>query len=215
MAKKKSNWMRRFAVRAKLKSPVGIRLTGGETIALAEIYEKDVVEIRENQKEVDQAIIATRMDPSQAIAKSMAARSSALGTYKITKDPVKKREWARRLVVADATLHSIRDTKKRLDATQDRLRMIKGDMELQLMQTEARAAETRAYAEAGGQLRLAGEKLIDARTRAQNVKVEYKNLEITMEGVEKAIDRRTDQDLLDGANKIAGGMRKVDNASQK
>lgn len=200
-----ASWFSKFKVRTKLKAPISVRLSTGETVALAQIYEEDVATIKKNQTEVDNALAATvSPDVKNALEQAVAARSKAAGTYKMTKDPIKKREWARRLVVADSTLKSIRSMKKRIEATHDRLGMIKGDLELQLMEAEARAAEAKAYAKAGNQLRLAGEKLIDARTRAKHMKVEYANLEVNMNAAEKSIDKSNPEDLLKKANKIIG-----------
>lgn len=201
----KVSWFQKFKVRTKLNAPVSVKLSTGETVALAQIYEEDVATIKKNQYEVDNALSATSSpDVKDALEKAQAARSNAAGTYKITKDPLKKREWARRVVVADSTLKSIRNMKKRIEATHDRLGMIKGDLELQLMEAEARAAEAKAYAKAGNQLRLAGEKLIDARTRAKHMKVEYANLEVNMSAAEKSIDKSDPEDLINKANKIIG-----------
>lgn len=201
--KKQSNFMQRFAVKAKILAPVGITLTQGETIALADIYDEDVKKIKKNQQEVITAVGATTYkDSEKAIDRSLTARNTASAIYRRTQDPIKKREWARRVVVSDHTLKAMRDMKKRMTTAHDRLEMIKGDLELQLIEAEGRAAEARAYAQAGNQLRLAGEKLVNARARAKSVKLEYTNLEISMEGTEKLIDKRTPEELIREAESI-------------
>lgn len=208
MAKAKSSIMDRYKVRLKLKAPKGIRLTQGETEALVDIQEKDVKVLKDNQQEVMAALGVTKsIDVKSQLETSQAARSIALSTYKRTKDPIKKREWARRLVVSNNTLKSLTQLKKRMTATHDRLLMIKGDLELQVIEAEARVAETKAYAKAGKQLRLAGETLINARTRAKSNAIEYTNLEITMEGAEKLINDTDPQDLIAQADRIAGGKQ--------
>lgn len=201
----KSNWLQRFAVRAKVKAPVGIKLTSGETVALADVYTLDAEKIKKNHKEVESAIRATTMqDNIRAIQTSMTAKTTAVGIFKRTKDPIKKREWARRILVADHTLKSMRGMEKRMSSAYERLNMIKGDIELQLIEAEGRAAEAMAYAKAGKQIRLAGQKLVDARSRAKTLKLEYANLEVTMEGAEKAIDSRDPESLIEEANKLSG-----------
>ncbi len=206
--KSKSTWGQRFRVRAKILAPVGITLTQGETVALADIYDDDVKKIKQNRNEVEKAVEATTYKHNEsAIEKSLVARNTASAIYKRTKSPIKKREWARRIVIADHTLKSMRDMRKRMTTAHDRLEMIKGDLELQLIEAEARAAEARAYAQAGKQLRLAGEKLIDARARAKSVKLEYTNLEVSMEGAEKMIDNTKPEELIETANKIVGITR--------
>lgn len=199
----KSNFIQRFSVKMKVKSPVGIRLSSGETVALADIYDSDVKKLKQNQREVVGAVQATTLqDNTLAIDKAMTAKNTAASVYRRTKDPIKKREWARRLVIANHALVSMRDMRKRMNAAHDRLNMIKGDVELQVMEAEGKAAEARAYASAGKQLRLAGQKLIDARTRAKTVKLEYTNLEVSMEGAEKLIDKRKPEDILKEAESL-------------
>jgi len=202
--KTKSNWAQKAKVKLKVLAPMGITLSPSETITLAEMYENDVNILEKNEEEVNKAISATErsLDMSNTLSIAQHARNQAKGTYKITKDPIKKREWARRIVVADQTIQSIRDVKKRLGSTKDRLTMIKGDLELQLIEAEAQSAEMHAYAAAGKSLRLAGEKLMHARNRASNLTLEYSNLEVTMEGAEKMASKLSGKELLSKANEI-------------
>lgn len=204
----KSKFSDRFKVRLKLRAPKGIRLSQGETEALVEIQQQDVKILRQNEQEVMSAIGVTKsVEVRSQIKAAKSARSVALSTYKNCKDPIKKREWARRLVIADHTRKSLTDLKNRMEATADRLHMIKGDMELQIIEAEAKVAETMAYAKAGKQLRLAGETLVSARTRAKSNTIEYTNLEVTMEGAEKMIDDSDPEDLIAQADAIIGGNK--------
>lgn len=209
MATKKKNsnigtWSQKAKVKLKMLIPIGITLSPGETLALSEIYQGDVDLLEKNSAEVAKAIRATEtgLNITNTLSVARAARSQAVGTFKITKDPIKKREWARRIVVADTTIQAVRDTKMRLSATKDRLTMIKGDMELQLIEAETKAAEMQAYASAGNSLRLAGEKLMHARTRANKLSLEYDNLEVTMEGAESMMSKLSPQALLAKAEEI-------------
>lgn len=203
---KKASFLDRYKVKLKLRAPHGIRLTQGETEALVELQQEDVKVLKDNQQEVLAAIGVTRsVEVGTQIKKAQSARSVAATTYRNTKDPIKKREWARRLVVADTTRKGLVDMKNRMSVTADRLQMIKGDMELQIIEAEAKVAETMAYAKAGKQLRLAGETLVSARTRAKSNAIEYTNLEVSMEGAERMIDNTDPQDLLAQADAIIGG----------
>lgn len=204
--KVKVSFLDRYRVKLKLKAPHGVRLSPGETEALVEIQEKDVQVLKDNQQEVLSAIGVTRsIEVGNQIKKAQSARSVAATTYRNTKDPIKKREWARRLVVADTTRKGLLDMKNRMTVTRERLEMIKGDIELQIVEAEAKVAETKAYAKAGNQLRLAGETLVSARTRAKNNAIEYTNLEISMEGAEKLISDTDPEALLAQADAILGG----------
>lgn len=216
MAKSKSNWAQKAKVRMKVMIPMGLRLTPGETVVLSEMYDQDVSVLEKNSNEVSKAIRATEssLDISNNVAIARKARSQAVATFKITKDPIKKREWARRIVVADSAIQTVRDVKMRLNATKDRLTMIKGDIELQLMEAEAKAAEMSAYAQAGNGLRLAGEKLMQARTRANKLSLEYDNLEVTMEGAEKAVSNIPQAELVSKAEEIIARGKDEDDTAQ-
>lgn len=201
----KSNFYNRFKVRLKLKSPTGVRLSQGETEALGAIQYEDVQLLKANEQEVLAAIGVTRsIEVGNEIKKAQTARSVAATTYRNTKDPIKKREWARRLVVADTTRKSLIDLSSRMLVTRERLEMIAGDIALQVIEAEAKVAETSAYAKAGKQLRLAGENLVSARSRAKSTEMEYTNLEITMEGAEKMIANEEPEDLIKQADAILG-----------
>lgn len=203
-----SSWLQRYRVKLKLKAPHGIQLSQGETEALVDIQQEDVRILKDNQQEVLSAIGVTRsVEVGNQIKKAQSARSTAAATYRNTKDPIKKREWARRLVVADTTRKGLVDMKNRMTSTRERLDMIKGDLELQIVEAEARVAETMAYAKAGKQLRLAGETLVNARTRAKGGAIEYTNLEISMEGAEKLINDTDPEQLLAQADAIIGGSK--------
>lgn len=202
---KGDNWFDRFKVSIKMRTPNGIQLSQRETEALVAIQNDDIQVLKGNQQEVLAALGVTKsVDIKYQIKKASSARVIAAQTYKRTKDPIKKREWARRLVVADTTLKNLNEMTDRMAATRDRLEMIRGDIELQLIDAEARVAETSAYAKAGSQLRLVGETLVSARTRAKNNKIEYTNLEVTMEGAEKMIDEQSAEELLTAADSIVG-----------
>lgn len=201
---KGKEWAQKTKVKLKILAPMGITLSPHETVILSKMFQNDVRTLEDNDSEVEQAIDATvrSLGMTNSLTAARAARSQAVTNFKKTKDPIKKREWARRLVIADQTIQSVRDVKMRLGATKDRLVMIKGDMELQLIEAEARAAEMRAYASAGKSLRLAGEKLMQARSRANKVSVEYDNLEVTMEGAETMAGKLSPQTLLLKAKQI-------------
>lgn len=202
---KKIGFFKRYKIGIKLKSPHGIVLSPSETEALVVIQQEDVQILKQNQQEVLAAIGVTKsVEVGAQIRKASSARSIAAATYKNTKDPIKKREWARRLVIADGARKSLVDLKSRMTVTGERLNMIKGDMELQIVEAEAKVAETMAYAKAGEQLRLAGETLVSARTRATNSHIEYSNLEVTMEGAEKMISDTDPEELLAQADALLG-----------
>jgi hypothetical protein len=121
----KSTWFNRFKVGIKLKAPHGVRLTQGETEALVDIQKEDVQVLKDNQQEVLSAIGVTRsLEIGNQIKKAQSARSAAATYYRNTKDPIKKREWARRLVVADNTRKGLADMKNRMTVTRERLEMI-------------------------------------------------------------------------------------------
>lgn len=205
---KNVTWKQKKLLNFKLKSPKGVVLNEKETVALSKMYKEDSATVKNNLAEVNKAITAAKaVDVAEAVETSSEVRNRAVGVYKRTQDPIKKAEWARRVVVADQTIKSLRAIRKRSMATRERLTMIAGDLELQLMEAEAKAAEADAYAKAGTQLRLVGDKLIDARTRAEAVKVEYDNLEVTMESAEGFISGLKRDELIAKANQISKGVK--------
>lgn len=205
---KRASYLDRFKVKFKLRAPSGIKLSQGETEALIELQHEDIQVLKDNKQEVLAAIGVTHsVDVGNQIKKVQSARSVAAATYRQTKDPIKKREWARRLVIADTTRNTLVDMKNRMVSTRERLEMIKGDITLQLFEAEAKVAETEAYAKAGKQLRLAGQTLVNARIRAKSNVIEYSNLEVSMEGAEKLISAETTEELLEQADRISGAKQ--------
>lgn len=206
---KKISFIQRYKVGLKLKSPHGIVLNKSETEALVQLQQEDVQVLKQNQQEILAAIGVTHsVQLGSQIKKAQSARSVAAATYRNTKDPIKKREWARRLIIADNARKSLVDMKNRMVVTRERLEMIKGDIELQIVEAEAKVAETQAYAKAGEQLRLAGETLINARTRAKSSAIEYTNLEVTMEGAEKMLNNTSPTELIAQADAIIGSTKR-------
>ena len=200
----KTSWIDRTKMKLKVSVPMGVTLTSGESLALAEVYREDAKRLRESEKEVTTALSSTAKVDAFNVDTALAARNMAISTFKRTKNPIKRREWARRVVVAEETLGTLRKVRKRMTATHDRLTMIHGDLQLQIVQQEALAAEAEAYAKAGKQLRLVGDNLVSARTRVKGLKFEYDNLEVTMEGAEKQISSDKPDRVLRQAEKIAG-----------
>ena len=117
-----------------------------------------------------------------------------------TKNPIKKREWARRLIVTNNMIKQLRETQKNIKVTGERLGMLKQDLEWELITARIKVIEAKTYAETEKQLRLAGQELINARSEAEEVKVNYSNLEITMENVKEQINSKN---LLEEAEKLA------------
>lgn len=197
-----SSWAKKAKLKLKLASPVGVTLTNSEAKVLleeqvkaVELLEKDETRIEKIQRGINVAI-------DDSISEASEALNQARGTFKRTKNPVLKREWARRMVIADRTTQTLVQTKKRTKLVNSRLKMIAGDIRLELLAAEARAAETKMYVEAGDTLRLVGDKLIQARAKSKPMKIEYKNLEITMEGAEKLVSDISDDEILKQAERL-------------
>lgn len=202
MSKKGATWMQRAKLKLKLASPVGVTLTNSETKVLlaeqqkaVELLEKDESRIAKIQRTID-------IDIDDSIAEASEALNQARGTYKRTKNPILKREWAKRMVIADRTTQELVQTKKRTELVMSRLKMVAGDIRLELMAAEARAAETEMYVNAGDTLRLVGDKLIQARAKSKPMKIEYQNLEVTMEGAEKMVMDIGDEEILREADRL-------------
>ena len=208
MSNKSSNWAQRMKIKAKLLSPVGITLTNSEAKILLDGQLEAVKTLEQDQLKIKRVERNISVDYDDAIKQSSAALNMARGTYSRTKNPVLKREWARRLVIADKTTNELVQAKKRTSLVIDRLKMIAGDMELEMLAAKARAAETKMYVEAGDTLRLVGDKLIQARAKSKPMQLEYDNLEVSMEGAEKLVNDMDENKVLEIAEMLAGNSAK-------
>ena len=197
-----SSWATKQKLRVKMLKPSGVTLTPKESEHLADSKEEDLRVIEGNLEELEDARISTSTyDMKKNMEKVEGALSMAKGVYKRTKNPIKKREWARRIVVANNTRQTLKDTVARVEQARERFEAIAQDMEMEKMRAEAQIKEARLYAKAGKYLNLKGEELLSARSSAKNLKVEYKNLEVTMEGAEQLL---VDDDFTQEADKIVG-----------
>lgn len=198
----KTSWAKRAKLKLKLSSPVGITLTNSEAKILLDGQQKAVELLEKDEERVEKIQRGINVDIDDSIAEASEALNMARGTYRRTKNPILQREWARRMVVADRTVQTLVQTKKRTELVASRLKMIAGDIRLELMAAEARVAETKMYVDAGDSLRLVGDKLIQARAKSKPMKVEYKNLEITMEGAESLVSDMGDDEVITEAERL-------------
>lgn len=197
-----STWTQKAKLKLKLASPIGVTLSNSEAKILLQEQEKAVRVLEKDETRIEKIRDGINIDIDESIAESTEALNQARGTYKRTKNPVLKREWARRMVIADKTTQTLVQTKKRTELVASRLKMIAGDIRLEIMAAEARAAETKMYVEAGDTLRLVGDKLLQARAKSKPMKMEYKNLEVTMEGAEKLVSSIPDEQIIQEAERL-------------
>jgi len=197
-----ASWIKKSKLRLKLASPVGITLTNSEAKILLDEQSRAVKNLEKDESKIAKIQRGINLNIDDSIKEASEALNQARGVYKRTTNPVLKREWARRIVVADKTAQTLVQTKKRTELVMERLRMVAGDIRLELLAAEARAAETKMYVDAGESLRLVGDKLIQARAKSKPMKVEYSNLEVSMEGAEKLVSGMSDEELLIEAERL-------------
>lgn len=190
----------------KKKVPKGVVLSPDEVVKLAEKYDKDASVVEGNISKIEDGIEAINdslPDLPDKLGEITAIRNRAVGYYKRTDNPVRKQEWARRVVVADRAINQFQTTKRNLKQIAERLAMLKGDLELELITAQIKATEARAYANTGQQLHLAGRRLMEARAEASTATMEYTNLEISMGGLENEINNESATAILAQAEAIA------------
>lgn len=209
MATKQLGVIRMGILKMKLRAPAGVKLDSGETAAIIDIWKKDQRTLTQNNNQLEEAdaSIKRTLDHKlpDVLAEVTQARTEAARFFKITKDPIKKREWARRLVIADHALHSVRDSKKRMTGMSDRIKTLVADASLEKQALDIRIAEAEAYLKMGKGLHLVGESLINARLRASSTSIEFTNLEFGIEAAEKLVRQTSDSNIIAQAKAIAGG----------
>ena len=100
------------------KVPSGITLTSEETKEVIELWKEDVEVIKTNTEKLSSADTAIERNLTrlpESLSQVSNARNDAIRYFKITKDPIKRREWARRLIVADNAHKSIKASQDRMN----------------------------------------------------------------------------------------------------
>jgi hypothetical protein len=190
----------------KLKSPSGIKLDNKETQQVIDLWKEDTKTIDDNTHNLlsaERAIESNLERLPDILNEVSTARNEACRYFKqTTKDPIKKREWARRLVVADRAYESIKASKKRMDGVMIRIRGVVRDAALEKRALEVRISEAEAYVKMGKGLSLVGDTLIAARTRASNVDIEFSLLELGTENIENTVLKMKNDDLIREAERL-------------
>lgn len=203
---KKLGTIRSGILRMKLRAPSGIQLDAKETTAIIDLWKDDKKVMETNSADLIQAELAIKAIVQHKVPDILvelnAARSEAVRFFKITKDPLKKREWARRLVVAERARNSVKDSQQRMQGVTERIKAVVSDASLEKQALEVRIAEAEAYQKMGKGLHLVGDSLINARIRAKSSKVEFMNLELGIESIEKTVSQTSDSAIVEEANKI-------------
>lgn len=209
MATKQLGVIRVGILKMKLRAPSGVKLNSGETAAIIDIWKKDQRTLTQNNNQLIEADASIKRTLEQKLPDILdevtLARTEAARYFKITKDPLKKREWARRLVIADHAMNSVRDSKKRMSGMSDRIKTLVADATIERQALDIRIAEAEAYLKMGKGLHLVGESLINARLRAQSSSIEFTNLEFGIEAAEKIVRNTDDSKIMSQAKAIAGG----------
>lgn len=197
-----SSWAAKQKLRIKMLKPSGVNLTPKESEQLAEDKREDLRLIDSNMSELREARNKISVQEIKGnIEQVEESLRRAKGVYKQCKNPIKKREWARRVVVANNTRETLKESLNRLENAKQRFEMLGQDMEMEKMQAKVRIQEAEVYAKAGKYLTLKGEELVNARSNAKKMQIEYDNLEVSMEGAEKLLSIK---DVTGEADQIAG-----------
>lgn len=191
----------------KLKQPTGIYLDTDETKQVIDLWKEDSKQIDTNTDKLESAnrAIAVNVSKIPEILKNVgSSRSEAIRYFKASKDPIKKREWARRLIVADRSYQSIKQSEKRMEAVKARIQAVVHDAALEKMALDVRISEAEAYVKMGEGLTLVGDSLIAARQRAKSADVQFEVLEFNTEAIEGEVNALKDKALIEEAQKVIG-----------
>lgn len=189
------------------KIPSGITLTSEETKEVIELWKEDVEVIKTNTEKLNSADTAIERNLTrlpESLSQVSNARNDAIRYFKITKDPIKRREWARRLIVADNAHKSIKASQDRMNVTRARIQSVVKDAALEKLALDVRISEAEAYVKMGEGLQLVGEMLVSARTRAKKADMEFSTLEFNTEQLEAHVVNYKDEKLIAEAEKILG-----------
>lgn len=211
MAKRKVGTIRRGILNLRLRVPAGVKLTAGETSTLIDVWKDDQKILTGNHTQLETANQAITRNISRipdSLQEVTQARTEAARFFKITKDPIKKREWARRLVVAERARVAIKGSQKRMIVMQDRIKTLVSDAVLEKRALDTRIAEAEAYAKMGTGLKLVGESLIDARFKVKANEIHFRDLELGIEDLDKTIKAVGDDSIMAEAKSILSGGKK-------
>ncbi len=190
------NWVSKMRMKVKLAAPKGVTLSNSEAKLLLKEQKEVIKTLESDSRGIERAKDGFYIKLDDSISEASLALNAARGTYKRTKNPILKRDWARRMVIADKTVNELIQTKRRTELVLDKLRMVAGDIKLELIAAEARAAETKMYVDAGDTLRLVGDRLIKARIKAKPLKIEYNNLEVGIETAMGLVSEMHDDEII-------------------
>ena len=206
---KKLGIIRTAILKSKLKAPKGVRLSTAETGAIIDLWKEDHKVLEKNSTTLvgaeDEIRRVIEYKLPDILTEVTAARTEAARFFKITKDPLKKREWARRLVVAERARLSVTESKKRMEGMTARIKSVVADAALEKKALEIRIAEAEAYQKMGKGLHLVGETLIDARIRASTTSVEFGSLELGLESIESTVRQTSDEKIMKEAAALLKG----------
>ncbi len=211
MAKRKVGTIRRGILNLRLRVPAGVKLTAGETSTLIDVWKDDQKVLTENHTQLEtasQAIARNINRIPEALQEVTLARTEAARYFKITKDPLKRREWARRLVVAERARVAIKGSQKRMVVMQDRVKTLVQDAVLEKRALDTRIAEAEAYAKMGSGLKLVGESLIDARFKVKANEIHFRDLELGIEDLDKVVKQVGEDSIMAEAKLILSGGKK-------
>lgn len=198
---KKLDIIQRFMVRL----PMGLTLKGSEAEKVITIWKDERKDVERKQWDFEK--LATKvqkrlkeLEPS--ILDSAKEVKVARSNYKKSVNPIARRRWARRLVLAGELHKYNRNSKVQLEAMCERVKDAIEDSKLVTNLITSRIADAEIYYQLNGRLKLVGKDLAAATRQYAMPEIEYKNAEFTMEQIEKNLSNKDDDTLLIEAEAI-------------
>jgi len=126
----------------------------------------------------------------------------AKDSYLSVTTPVTKARWGRRLILATELHTYVRESHQLLNSSVERIKEAVEDGRLVIRLVENQIKDAQLYYEINGQIQLVGKSLAAARQTHAMPELQYQNLEISIEEVEKSLNDKSDEEIILEASKL-------------
>lgn len=187
--------------------PQGMVLAGEEAEQTIEKWQKEVRSIERDQDRIEDVVPEMKdrlVEIDEHIKGCSVELKEAKARFAEVKTPVAKRRWARRVVYNHRTLAYLRDSKQLMALNIERAQSSLEDATViaRLLAEKIRDAEL--YYKLNGQIRLIGNALASAEYIHDRSKSIEKDVELSVEGLEKLVESMDDTKMLQEAERIVG-----------
>lgn len=203
----KMGTLKRAVLKRRAAKPSGVKLSDADARLVIREW-KDEVEATTKSiaklKSVDYRSASHLAKVGEAKDNVASQLVEAKRCFKISKNPLKKEEWARKVLIANKTLKTLVESEKRVQGSIDRAKSFIAEASLVKTMLDTRISEAELYREMNGGLKLVGEALIDAKSRYKEVDFEFENLELGFEHLEQGVISSPADAVIKEAQELVG-----------